>query len=413
MPNPPLKRSSRVWVWIASALIVCAVFFGARTVTRTTLQVRVTTVQRGSITSTLSTNGKVQPSSNYEAHAPFAGVVKSLFVHEGDRVAKGKLLLTLDDADARARLQTAVAALDGARANNNALARGGTQEERLTLGGDTARAQAERDQARQSLQTVQKLAAGGAASPSEVAAAQNRLASDENALHLLDQRRTERYDAQDLGHAQASVSEAQAMVAAAQQAVANANVHAPFDGTVYSLSAALTEYVQQGDRLLQIADLSRMEVVAYFDEPDIGKLSVGQPVTITWVAKPDRTWHGHIARLPATVITYTTRNVGEVFCTIDDANNELLPNTNVNVTVTTASVPNALYVPREALHTEDGLSYVYRVVRGKLKRTKVTVGHLNLTQIQIVSGVDAGETVALGSTTTQPLVDGVPVDVAP
>jgi HlyD family secretion protein len=375
--------------------------------------VRAYTVTRGSIKSTLSTNGKMQPTFNFEAHAPFAGLIKTLNVHEGDRVHKGQLLLTMDDADARARLQTALAMLDGARANADALSHGGTQDERLTLGGDTQHAQAELKQAQQSLATLKKLAAEGAASPSEVAAAATRVSNDEASLHLLGLRKTDRYDADDLAHARATVAEAQALVAAAQDAIANANVRAPFDGTVYSLSASLTEYVQQGDRLLQMADLSKMDVVAYFDEPDIGKLHIGQPVAITWVAKPDRTWNGHISRLPATVITYTTRNVGEVYCTIDDANSELLPNTNVNVTVTTANVPDALYVPREALHTEQGLSYVYRVVHDKLKRTRVTVGNLNLTQIQIESGLTPGDVVALGSTNTQPLLDGVQVDIVP
>ena len=413
MTIPRTKRNNRIYVWIASAIVVCAIFYVTRTLTRTTLSVRAYTVERGSIKSTLSTNGKMQPSFNYEAHAPFAGLVKALFVHEGDRVPKGKLLLTMDDADARARLETALAALQGARASANALSRGGTQEERLTLGGDTSRAQAELAQAQQSLATLKKLAAGGAASPSEVAAAQSRVTADEGSLQVLGQRKTDRYDAGDLDHAHATVAEAQAMVDAAREALSNANVRAPFTGTVYSLAAAATEYVQQGDRLLQIADLSKMEVIAYFDEPDIGKLTIGQPVAISWVAKPDRSWHGHISRLPATVITYTTRNVGEVYCTIDDANDELLPNTNVNVTVTTANVADALFVPREALHTEQGLSYVYRVMRGKLRRTRVTVGNLNVTQIQIDSGLEPGEVVALGSTDTQPLVDGVPVTIAP
>ena len=407
------KRTNRLYVWLASALVVCAVFYIARRVTRTTLEVRAYTVSRGSIKSTLSTNGKMQPSSNFEAHAPFAGLIKTLSVHEGDRVAKNKLLLTMDDADARARLQTALATLDGARASAGSVTQGGTQEELLTLSGDTERAEAELNQARQSLATLEKLAAGGAASPGEVAAAQTRVSNDEASLRLLTQRKTERYGASDLGHARATVAEAEALVAAAREAIANANVRAPFDGTVYSLAASLTEYVQQGDRLLQMADLAKMEVVAYFDEPDIGKLHVGQTVVITWVAKPDSTWHGHISRLPATVIDYTTRHVGEVYCTIDDANGELLPNTNVNVTVTTANVADALYVPREALHTEQGLSYVYRVVHDRLKRTRVTVGNLNLTQIQIESGVKAGDVVALSSISLQPLVDGVQVDVVP
>jgi hypothetical protein len=92
-----------------------------------------------------------------------------------------------------------------------------------------------------------------------------------------------------------------------------------------------------------------MRVTAYFDEPDIGNLANGQPVTITWEAKPGVTWHGHISQAPTTVISYLTRFVGECFITVDDAGGDLKPNANVNVTVTTAQHSHVLSVPREAL----------------------------------------------------------------
>jgi HlyD family secretion protein len=409
----PSKRSNRTLLfWTASAILLVVVFIVARRATRITVTVRAFTVERGPLRSDISTNGKIEPQVNWEAHAPFPGVIKSLFTQEGDRVPQGKLLLAINDADALTRRSRAAAALDGARASSGDYAAGGSQEERLTLSGDVERARQERDQAAASLATLKKLAATGAAAPSEVTAAESRLSSDEAALHTLQQRQTGRYDAADLTHARASVAEAQAAVAAARQAIANANVRAPFAGTVYSLNVARTDYVQQGDLLLQLADLSKMQVRAYFDEPEIGKLSVGQPIIIHWDAKPDRVWHGHISRVPSTIITYTTRNVGQVLCTIDDANGELLPSTNVTVTVTTADIPHALYVPREALHTEQGRSYVYAIVKGSIRRTPVTVGNLNLTQVQLLSGLDEGDTVALGAANGLPLTSGLPVTVA-
>jgi len=152
-----------------------------------------------------------------------------------------------------------------------------------------------------------------------------------------------------------------------------------------------------------------MQVRAYFDEPEIGRLRVEQPVTIQWDAQPGKTWHGHIARVPSTIITYTTRNVGEVLVTIDDAHGDLLPNTNVRVTALVANEPNALNIPREALHTENGQPYVYVVRDGKLHRTRITVGNINLTQVGVESGLQEGQVVALGSTNGQPIGNGVPV----
>ncbi len=123
-----------------------------------------------------------------------------------------------------------------------------------------------------------------------------------------------------------------------------------------------------------MADLDRERVRAYFDEPEIGRLAVGQKIQIKWDAKPGRIWNGHIERTPVTVITYGTRTVGEVLIKIDDPDDNLLPDTNVTVTVTTSSEPNALTVPREALHSENGKPYVFKVVNDGLKRTPVVTG---------------------------------------
>ncbi len=411
MANERPTKSTRITIWTTAAIVVALVFYLAHMATRTVLQVRVFTVDRGSIRSTVSTNGRVQPIVNYEAHAPFPGLVRAIDVHEGDQVPAGKLLLTMDDAEAEARLQQARASLAGAQANLTALSAGGTPEERYSFSGQIDQARIEEQAATQSLSTLQQLAAKGAASQSEVEQAQNRAATDHANLQVLQQRQTARKSSPGLAQAQAQVEEAKAAVAAAQDAISKSQVRAPFAGTVYSVAASQTEYVQQGDKLLQMADLSHLEVLAYFDEPDIGKLQLGKPVTITWLAKPDDTWHGHIVRLPSTVVTYTTRNVGELICSIDDGHDGLLPDTNVDVTVTTNSVADALFVPREALHTEQGLNYVYKVVHGSLKRSAVTTGNLNVTQIQVLSGVSAGDVVALGAVGGQPLSNGAAVSI--
>jgi HlyD family secretion protein len=403
------KRSTTRWIWLSVAVGLVIVFYFVRMATRSRVPIRTAVVQRSELKSTIPTNGKVEPRINFEAHAPFPGLIKAIYVHEGQKVAKDALLLTMNDTDARARLATALAALKGAQQNLYAVTHGGTQAERLSLGGELSKAQIDRDQAQHDLSALKKLQGSGAASPSEVAAAQGRLDSDNAALANLQQRKTSSYDAGDLGRAKAALDDAQAGYAAAQQVVNEANIRAPFAGTVYLVPVSQTEYVNQGDLLLQMADLSKMQVRAYFDEPEIGKLRVGQPVTIEWDARPDKLWHGHIARIPSTIITYTTRNVGEVLVTIDDAHDDLLPNTNVRVTALVANEPNALNIPREALHTENGQPYVYRVTDDTLQRTPVTVGNLNLTQVEILSGLKQGDKVALGSTNGQPIGDGVPI----
>lgn len=379
--------------------------------TRSKVPIRTAVVQRSELKSTIPTNGKVEPQVNFEAHAPFSGLIKALYVHEGQKVSPRTLLLSMNDTDARARLATAVAALKAAQGTYNSVVQGGTQAERLSLSGELAKARIDRDQAQHDLDALKRLQLNGAASASEVSAAQQRLDLDNATIANLDQRKTSSYDAGDVSRAKASLEDAQAGFQAAQQVVNQANIRAPFAGTVYLIPVSRTEYVEQGSLLLQMADLSKMQVRAYFDEPEIGKLHVGQQVTIQWDARPDKTWHGHIARVPSTIITYTTRNVGEVLITIDDADNDLLPNTNVRVTALISNEPNALNIPREALHTENGQTYVYRVKGDTLHRTPITVGQINLTQVEVLSGLNEGDVVALGSTNGQPIGDGVPISV--
>jgi HlyD family secretion protein len=83
----------------------------------------------------------------------------------------------------------------------------------------------------------------------------------------------------------------------------------------------------------------------------------------------------------------------------------------VTVTVTTASEPNALSVPREALYLDNGKTCVYRVVNDKLQKTFVTTGTINLTQVAILSGLKQGEVVATGTVSGKPLQEGIPIQV--
>jgi HlyD family secretion protein len=402
----------RLWLWRGAGILIVIVFFTARFLMRDQLLVREAQVSRQELVNEVSTNGRVEPENNYEFHSPVSTTVKAVYVQPGDQAPAGKLLVVMDDVQARARLATADSGVKAAQAALYAVTHNGTQEQRQMVAGDIARNRLERDQARRDLDALLKLKSSGAASASEVAAAQQRLDAAEASLHAFDQSANNRYSPAEVARAQAELTGAEANLAAARQVVAQTSIHAPVTGTIYSLDARPTEFAEEGKLLLQMADLHHERVRAYFDEPEIGRLAVGQKILIKWDAKPGRLWHGHIVRTPVTVITYGTRNVGEVLIGIDDADGGLLPDTNVTVTVTTSSEPNTLSVPREALHSENGKSYVYKVVHDKLVKTAVTIGTINLTQVAILSGLNEGDYVATGTASGQPLQEGIPIKVA-
>jgi HlyD family secretion protein len=405
------KRLDRRWLWLGALLLTIAVFFSVRSLTRDRLPVRVAAAAHVSLVSTISTNGRVEPELNYEVHSPIATTVKAVYVQPGDEVAAGKLLMVLDDVQARAREATAASGVKAAQAAMEAATHNGSQQERQMTAADGARARLERDEARRSLDALTKLNSAGAASNSEVAAARQRLDEAEASLHALDQTSTSRYSPAEVERARAALADAEANFTAARQVVAQTSIHAPAAGTVYSLDAGRTDFVEEGKLLLQVADLHHERIRAYFDEPELGRLAAGQKIQIKWDAKPGRIWNGHIERTPVTVINLGTRSVGEVLVKIDDSDGGLLPDTNVTVTVTTSSDPNVLSVPREALRSENGKTYVYKVVKDELQRTPVTIGTPNLTLAPILSGLEEGDSVATGTSSGQPLQEGVPIKV--
>jgi len=405
MTQQERKQSVRLWFWRVSAVLLVIVFFVVRSFTRDRLEIHAFPAAHQPLSSTISTNGRVEPEENFELHSPIATTVKAVYV------PAGKLLMVLDDTLARARMASAESGVKAAQAALEAATHNGNQQERQIAAADETRARLERDEARRSLEMLTKLKATGAASASEVAAAQERLDAAEASLHASNQGVSNRYSPAEVERARAAVTDAQANLTEARQVVAQSEVHAPVAGTVYSIDAKATEFVDQGKLLLQIADLHRERVRAYFDEPEIGKLALGQSIQIKWDARQGRVWNGHIERTPVTVINLGTRSVGEVLVKIDNLDSELLPETNVNVTATTSSETNALTIPREALRSEDGKTYVFKLVGDVLQRVPVTTGTLNLTQVAILSGLAEGDQVATGSVSGLPLREGVPVKV--
>ena len=406
------KQRSRLWLWLGIVALLVAVFLTAHYFLRAQLLVRQAQAVYQPLSKTVSTNGRVEPEKTHAFYSPISTTVKAVYVQEGDHVPAGKLLVQLNDTDALAKVASAESALEQAQVELNSVLHNGTQAERQTAQAEVARDRLAQAQAQSDLNALEKLAQSGAASPGEVASARQRVASAAADLEAAGQNLNHRYAPGDVSQARAAVATAKASLAAARQTLAQTQIRAPISGTVYDLEVKTTDFAEVGKLLLQMANLKEERVRAYFDEPEIGNLAVGQPVTIHWDAKPDREWHGHVERTPITVVTYGTRTVGVALIHLDDvANSGLLPDTNVTVTVTTANVRNALTVPREAVYPESGHPVVYKIVNGKLVRTPVTTGMFNLTEEQILSGLKAGEWVATGSPSGQPLQDGMEVQV--
>jgi HlyD family secretion protein len=392
----------------AVAVILLAAFASLR---GNEVPVRADQVLRENITNTIATNGKVRPVDNFEAHAPAATIVRRVLVHEGDSVKAGQLLLQLDDAEARSQAAKARARLKAAQADLHSIEAGGTHEEVLVAQSDLVKARADLQAANRNLAVMQQLVERGAASAAEVEEAHNRVKRAELQVSLLQQKETSRYSRPEIAKVQAEQEEAETGYQAAQDTLRRSNVRAPRSGIVYSLPVRVGTFVNPGDLLVQVADLRKVQVVGYVDEPEIGRLAAGLKVTVTWDALPGRAWQGTITRVPTTVTQLGTRNVGDITCTVDNSDLKLLPNVNVNVTVTTVQENNVLTVSREAIRQDNGKQYVFEIVNGELKRRTVATSVSNPTRIEITSGLPDSAWVALSALDNHPLTDGLAVRV--
>jgi len=404
------ESSSRGWIiTLVVVVVVIGLIVMAKSAFKDKVEVRVAKASRTPLVSFESTNGQVEAIQDFQAHVAAPGVIKKVYVEVGEHVKPGAELVRMDDTDAASRLATAQAALDGAVATLNNMKGGGSQDEMNSQRADLAAAQSQQQQAAAALATTQALQAKGSASLNEVAVAQQHFDDAKAKVAQLQTRMHSRYSAGDISVQQAQVEQASAAVMAAKAAYSSVDFRAPFAGTVYSVPVSDFDFVQPQDALLNLADLNHLQVTAYFDEPEIGKLRVGQAVKITWDAKPDAAWHGHVLRVPTTIITYPTngtRHVGECIIDVDDAHGDLLPNTNVTVLVTVSELHNVLTLPRESLRPEGPSN-------GHLQRTPVEVGASNNTRIQITAGLSDGDAVALSSPTNTEFREGLEVKALP
>jgi HlyD family secretion protein len=396
-----------VLVLVVAALLLFTGINRRRVVT----PVRAEKAVRQEIASVISTNGKIEPINSFEAHAPAPATVNKVLVAEGDHVKAGQLLVKLDDADARSQAAHALAQLRSAEAALSGIKAGGTQEELLTNRADLTKAQAEHDEAQRNLQAIQKLQQSGGASPAELEAAQSRLKKADADVQLLQAKVNGRFSSPEVTKVEASAAEARAAYAAAQELLQHSNVTAPFAGTVYQLPVRPGAYVNGGELLVQVANLEKVRVRAFVDEPEIGRLAKGQKVEVKWDAIPGRTWEGTLTRVPTSVTMVGTRTVGEITSEVDNSDRKLLPNVNVNVSIIAARHDNALTVSREAVHDVDGKRYVYKIEDEKLLAQEVQTGLSSLTRVEVLKGIPEGALIALGAINSQPLRSGMDIKV--
>jgi len=378
---------------------------------RNAIPIRAEKAVKQTILDNFSTNGKVEPVEMFQSFALAPAIVRKVNVRNGDVVKAGALVVQLDDTDAKVQVAKAEAMMRAAESDLAEMRRGGPRDERLNETAALAKATTEKESSQRNLDAMKKLHANGSASSGELKEAEDRLKRADADLTLWQNRMKGRFSKPEVDKVQAVIAQAQAAVDAAKNILSHTNVVATKSGTVFNVPIREGSFVNSGDLIVQVADLSRMQIHAFVDEPEIGRLAQGQKVSVNWDAAPGRIWEGIVTRVPTAVQVRGTRTVGEVICEVNNKDLKLIPNINVNVQITEARAENVLAIPREAVFEENGKSFVYVVDGSKVKKTMIETALSNLTRIQVTKGLSEGTMIALGSSSSTPLTDGANIAI--
>jgi HlyD family secretion protein len=358
-------------------------------------QVPFAKVVRETLVSTLPTNGKVEPIVWQAVRVEQAGLVDKTPVQEGRTVSAGAPLAILSDTGLQADLDAAAARVAQARADLATIDAGGKQVELTTIGSDLARLLVGKEHDEKEYAALRRLFDKQAASRLEVDEMKSKVQDAQMAIEALEKRRAVLVSQSDKTVALARLREAEAAVELAKNHIAQTVIRAPIGGVVYDLAARPGAYLNVGDLVANVGHTERLRVRVYVDEPELGRVEVGQPVTINWDALPGRAWQGAVERKPANIVALGSRQVGEVLCAIDNPGRVLLPGTNVDAHIRTATVAGALTIPKECLRRDINGVGVFVLRGGRLAWQAVTTGVSNVTRVQVTAGLAEGGEVAL------------------
>jgi RND family efflux transporter MFP subunit len=366
------KRLMLIAAFFIVAVAVIAILFVSRHSAPTVEVATARAAPAGGAATILNASGYVEPRRKATVSAKITGKVTEVLVDEGMIVEKGQVLARLDDSDARRRYEAI-------RANRD-VARAGIRELEVNL------ADAER-----TLRRTKELREEGVASVQDL----------DSATAVVDALRAK------LAVARTSLDAAEAELAVSAQDLENYTIRAPFAGIAVSKDAQPGEMVSPVSAgggftrtgISTIVDMESLEIEVDVNESHIAKVHVGQPAVATLDAYPD--W-----RIPATVRTVIPtadrqKATVKVRLTFDQLDPKILPDMGVKVafqdvaTEDSTSTPPQSLVPQSALRDDNGQKVVLVVAGETIDRRAVTVGRTIGTEVEIMAGVGAGETVVV------------------
>lgn len=367
-------------------------------------EVRFAIATTAVIVDTLVTNGKVEPVEYALVRASRAGTLTRLAVHKGKTVATGQIVGELDNTAIYRQREAAEARVAQLEAELRAVAPGGRAVDRAEIDGQLRRLSLELRQTQAELDRVNRLIEKQAATPSEAQILRDRIATISAQQKTWEGRRGVLFTGDDRGALEARLSEARASLRHVIDEQDRGTIRSPLHGMVYQLDVKPGAYLNPGDLVATVGDVSKLAVKVYVDEPELARVAAGMTATITWDGQPGREWRGEVSQMPRQIVPLQSRQVGEVVVRIANEDAALPAGANINAAIRSREAANAVVIPKEALRRDTRGQGVFVVDGGLLRWRPVRLGVTNVTHAQVLDGVTSGERVVLATETS--LSDG-------
>jgi len=330
-------------------------------------------VDRGPITATVTATGTVNPVSSVQVGTYVSGPIQAIYADFNTPIRRGQLLAKIDPRPFQVKVDAARADLANARAK---------------LVKDRADAALKAT----TLRRQRELAAGGIVAQSDLDVAESQAQQARAQLEL---------DAAEIRSAEAKLKEAEVNLAYTE-------IVAPVDGVVVARNVDPGQTVaatfQTPTLFLVAEDLTKMLVSTSVSESDIGAVASGQETSFTVDAYPAATFHGRVSQVRNAPVTVQNVVTYDVIVAVDNADLRLKPGMTANVTVATATRPDALRIPTSALRfrppaeagdaAADGGPRVWVLAAGgHLHPATVTTGIADDRFTEVTSGLGEGDRV--------------------
>lgn len=206
---------------------------------------------------------------------------------------------------------------------------------------------------------------------------------------------------------QLQVAELEAEQAELEALLNNTVIRAPFDGTIGLRTVSPGGYVSSGDNIAYLVQSNPVKINFSIPEIYAGQLEAGAEITFTTSAAPDTLKATIYAIEPR--IDPVSRSI-DVRALTDNPGRKLIPGAFTEIRVNLRSFPQTIMIPTSAANIEINGKSVYVVQEGKARRREITSGIRTSTQLQVLSGLEAGDT--LITTGLLGLKEGMEVEIS-